>query len=406
MKEESRSTGDLFTDYPRVYAQIDLDAIRRNVENMKALIAPDTKMIAVIKTDGYGHGAAAIAGELESLPYICGFALATEGEAFALKKAGISGPLLVLGYAFPVHYERMIREKIRITVFRRDTLRELSGAVRALKEKGTERKAIVHIKVDTGMNRIGIKPDAEGLSFVEEAFGTEGIEVEGIFTHFARADEEDKTDAQGQIAAFSRFLEQIRERGFHIPLKQCSNSAGILELPKANMDAVRAGVTMYGLWPSREVRRDRIELTPALSLHSQIVYIKEIEAGEAVSYGGTFVAGEKMRIATIPVGYGDGYSRALSGRGDVLIRGRRAPILGRICMDQFMVDVTGIPQARESDPVTLIGRDGSQENTMEELVERSGRFNYEFACCIGKRVPRLFCRNGRIISVGEPEQDF
>lgn len=402
MKEE-----DIMYRLKRVYAEIDLDAIRNNMENMKRNIAPQTKMIAVVKTDGYGHGAAPIARELEPLPFLYGFAVATAEEACLLKDAGIAKPILILGYTFPYSYEKLIQEEVRMAVFRSDTLKELSNAAARLEKKGIHKKAKVHIKVDTGMSRIGVRADEEGLSFVESAFETDRIEVEGIFTHFARADESDKSAAEGQIAEFERFLALIREKtGREIPLKHCSNSAGILELPRANMDLVRAGITLYGLLPSDQVRKDIVELAPALSLYSTIVYIKEIEAGTGVSYGSTFVAKEKMRIATIPIGYGDGYPRGLSGKGFVLVHGKRAPILGRVCMDQFMIDVTHIPEAAQGDVVTLIGCDGKEQVTMEELGSLSGRFNYEFACDIGRRVPRIYKKGGKILYIEEYCQDF
>ncbi|MDE6204240.1 MAG: alanine racemase [Lachnospiraceae bacterium] len=394
-------------EYQRVWAEIDLDAVRSNMESMKANISPNTTIIGVIKTDGYGHGAVPIAKELEGLDYLYGYATATAEEAFILRKAGIRKPLLVLGYTFPYCYERMIQEEVRMTVFRHDTLKELSLAAGSLKEKGIDKKAKVHIKVDTGMSRIGIKPGGEGVSFIKEAFGTKGIEVEGIFTHFARADEEDKTPVNGQLTVFSQFLERIKEEtGEEILMKHCSNSAGIVELPQANMDAVRAGITLYGLWPSAQVRRDIVSLRPVMSLYSRIVYIKEIEAGTQVSYGGTFTAQSKRKVATVPVGYGDGYPRGLSGKGFVLIRGQKAPVLGRVCMDQFMVDVTHIPEAASGDVVTLIGRDGSEQITMEQLGELSGRFNYEFACGIGKRVPRVYVKEGKVLYTRDNYQDF
>ena len=397
----------MIEEYQRVWAEIDLDAVRSNMDNMKANISPHTKMIGVIKTDGYGHGAVPIAKELEDLDYLFGFATATAEEAFTLRRAGIRKPLLVLGYTFPYCYERMIQEDIRITVFRRDTLKELSRAAVRLKERGTDKKAKVHVKVDTGMSRIGIRPDGEGISFIKEAFGTKGVEVEGIFTHFASADEKDKTAAYGQLAVFQKFLERAQEEiGEMIPVKHCSNSAGIVELPEAGMDVVRAGITLYGLWPSSEVRQDIVPLRPAMSLYSRIVYIKEIEAGTQVSYGGTFTARDARKVATIPVGYGDGYPRGLSGKGFVLIRGQKAPVLGRVCMDQFMVDVTHISGAAQGDVVTLIGRDGPEQITMELLGELSGRFNYEFACGIGRRVPRVYVREGKILCTRDNYQDF
>lgn len=394
-------------DYQRVYAEVRLDAVISNMDNMKANIAPKTKMIAVIKTDGYGHGAIPIARELEGLDYLFGFAVATAEEALILRHVGIKKPILILGYTFPYSYEKLIEEEVRMAVFREDTLKELSEAAARLSERGIRKNAKVHIKVDTGMSRIGVRPDEKGLEFVKRTFETEGIEVEGIFTHFARADESDKTAAKKQLTEFREFIGRIEEKtGRKIPVKHCSNSAGIVEIPDANMDVVRAGITLYGLWPSNQVRKDIVKLSPVLSLYSHIVYIKEIEAGTAVSYGGTYVADRVRRVATIPVGYGDGYPRGLSGKGHILIHGKKAPILGRVCMDQFMVDVTEIPEAAMGDRVTLIGREGQQEITMELLGELSGRFNYELACDITKRVPRVYTKGGEILYTKDYYQDF
>ena len=393
-------------DYKRVFATVDLDAIRENMDAMKAGLSDGTKMLGVIKTDGYGHGAVPIAQELEPLANMHGFAVATVEEALVLRRAGIKKPILILGYAFPYSYKELILQDVRLTVFRRDTLKQLADVVKELQGEGRERKAKVHIKVDTGMSRIGVSPDEEGLSFVEEVFGTEGIEVEGIFTHLATADEADKTNAYGQLDVFKEFLAKIAEKGYQIPLRHCANSAAIIEMPQAGMDLVRAGIALYGLWPSEEVSREKLTLKPALSLYSHIIYIKEIEKGTRVSYGGTYTADKKRRIATIPLGYGDGYPRGLSGKGEVLICGKRAPILGRVCMDQLMVDITEIPQAYEGCLVTLIGRDGAEEITMEELGDISGRFNYELACDLGKRIPRVYCKGGEILSTKDYYQDF
>ena len=393
-------------DYKRVFATVDLDAIRENMDAMKAGLSDGTKMLGVIKTDGYGHGAVPIAQELEPLAYMHGFAVATVEEALVLRRAGIKKPILILGYAFPYSYKELILQDVRLTVFRRDTLKQLADVVKELQGEGRERKAKVHIKVDTGMSRIGVSPDEEGLSFVEEVFGTEGIEVEGIFTHLATADEADKTNAYGQLDVFKEFLVKIAEKGYQIPLRHCANSAAIIEMPQAGMDLVRAGIALYGLWPSEEVSREKLTLKPALSLYSHIIYIKEIEKGTRVSYGGTYTADKKRRIATIPLGYGDGYPRGLSGKGEVLICGKRAPILGRVCMDQLMVDITEIPQAYDGCLVTLIGRDGAEEITMEELGDISGRFNYELACDLGKRIPRVYCKGGEILSTKDYYQDF
>lgn len=379
--------------YERVYAAVDLSAVLHNMERMHEMISPQTGMFGVIKADGYGHGAVPIGRELEKLPYVSGYATATAEEASALRRAGLSKPILILGYTFPYCYEELILEEIRPAVFRKDAVEALNACAGRL-----QKKALVHVKVDTGMSRIGISPDEEGLSFMEWLSGLSHIEVEGIFTHFARADETDKTAALSQLARFTAFVGEAEQRmGKQIPFKHCSNSAAILTLPQANLSLVRAGIALYGLSPSEEVARELFSLRPALSLKSHLVYVKEIEAGTPVSYGGTFVAGERMRIATVPVGYGDGYPRSLSGKGFVLIRGKRAPIIGRVCMDQFMVDVSGIPEAAEGDEVTLIGVDGGEEITMEELGGLSGRFNYELSCDFGKRIPRVYLKDGKIV---------
>jgi len=383
--------------YKRGWIVVDLDAIVHNMEAMNRHIAKDTKMIGVIKTDGYGHGSVPIAQALEELDFMYGFAVATPEEAHVLREAGIRKPILILSYSFPYSYEMLAREEVSLAVFRYDSVAEL--------EKAAERTGHiikVHIKVDTGMSRIGITPDEEGLKFVEYLMNRKGIEIEGIFTHFAKADEEDKGDTRLQLERFNHFIGLIREKlGLEIPLKHCSNSAGILEVPEANMDLVRAGITLYGLQPSNEVKGEEIGLRPALSFYSHIVYVKTIHEGQQVSYGGHFTASEDMHIATIPVGYGDGYPRALSEKGYVLIRGKKAPILGRVCMDQFMVDVSHIPEAMEDDVVTLIGRDGEETISAQDLGELSGRFNYELVCDLGKRIPRAYYRHGKPVSVQE-----
>lgn len=392
----------MIENYQRVCAVIDLDAVCHNMENMHRNLSEDTQIIGVIKTDGYGHGAIQIGRELEKLDYVFGYATATAEEALILRHAGLQKPILILGYTFPYCYEELIRHDIRPTVFREDTINELSACARRI-----GKSVKVHVKVDTGMTRVGVKPDDSGIAFVGKVLHAEGVELEGMFTHFARADETDKTSARAQLNLMRDFMSRAEEElGCRIPIKHCSNSAGIVELPEANMDAVRAGITLYGLWPSEQVARDVVELKPVLSLKSHIVYIKEVDAGVPVSYGGTYVTPKRMRVATIPVGYGDGYPRGLSNKGYVLIRGKKAPILGRVCMDQFMVNVDEIPEAAEGDEVTLIGTDGKRQITMEELGEISGRFNYELACDLGKRIPRVYMKNGRITATKDYYDDY
>lgn len=398
----TRELQEKLESYQRVWAEVDLDAIWENMVHMKENIAEKTKVLAVIKTDGYGHGGVPIAKMLEQLDFMFGYAAATYEEAHVLREAGVKKPILILGYTFPYCYEELIREEIRPAVYRRDTVEELAAAAAKVGQK-----AKVHIKVDTGMGRIGITPDEEGLEFVRFLIEHPELEVEGIFTHFAKSDETDKTSANHQLELFQDFIKKIQtELGITIPVKHCSNSAAILEMPQANMDMVRAGITTYGLYPSEEVSKDIVPLRAAMSLYSHIVYCKTIHAGQSVSYGGLFTAQKDTRVATIPVGYGDGYPRSLSGKGYVLIRGKKAPILGRVCMDQFMVDISEIPEAMDGDKVTLLGMDGTERITAEELGELSGRFNYEFVCDLGKRIPRVYIQHGEITEVRDYFENF
>ena len=372
--------------HDRIWAQIDLDAVLYNMENMRANISADAKIVAVLKTNGYGHGAVPIMKELEKIPYVWGYAAATFEEAKELRENGATKPIILLGYVFPYCYRELAELEIRPACFRDDMLRDLSEAAEA-----AGKPILIHIALDTGMGRIGIRPNDVGLEFVRRAINTPGVVVEGMFTHFAKADETDHGPTYRQIELYKSFEERIRtELGYQIPLCHCSNSAGIIEFPEANMNLVRAGITLYGLWPSDEVSREIVPLRPVMTLYSKIVYIKEVPPGRGISYGGTFTTTkEKTSIATIPAGYGDGYPRSLSGKGYVLICGQKAPILGRVCMDQMMVDVSEIPQAREGSLCTLIGTDHGEKITMEALGDLSGRFNYELACDINARVPRI-----------------
>lgn len=377
----------------RVCAEINLDAVAYNFKSMRENLAPGTKMIAVVKADGYGHGAVPIARMAEEYGDIWGFAAATIEEAVLLRREGIQKPILILGFLFPDAYEEAVQYDIRPTVFKLSMARQLS------EEAVRQGKTVhMHIKVDTGMSRIGFKDHEESADLIKTISGLPGVEIEGLFTHFARADEKDKTNARGQLSRYLDFYRMLKEREVEVKMCHCSNSAGIFDIRDANLDAVRAGISIYGMYPSENVNKFAVPIVPALTLRSHVVYIKDVEPGTAVSYGGTFVAERAMRIATVPVGYGDGYPRSLSNKGWVLIRGQKAPIVGRICMDQFMVDVSGILQAREGDMVTLIGSDGGREITMEDMGELSGRFNYELACDFGKRIPRRFWKNGKVVA--------
>lgn len=372
-------------EHSRVRAEVSLDAVAHNFAEMRKCLAKGTQMVAVVKADAYGHGAAEIAGLIQDYSYIWGFAVATAEEALSLKASGVTKPILILGLVFPEEYEHLIREDIRLAVCDLATARGLNEE--ALRQK---KQAYVHLAVDTGMNRIGYRADRESLPEVKLLASLPGICLEGVFTHFARADETDKSPAYAQLDRYLQYIRLLEQEGIHIPLHHCSNSAGILRLPEAHLHMVRAGITIYGIYPSMEVEREEVKLLPVMELKSCVSYVKTVGPGEAISYGGTFVTERETKVATIPVGYADGYPRMLSNKGYVLIHGRKARILGRICMDQFMVDVTEIPQVHPGDEVTLIGKDGEEEILVEELGELCGRFSYEFICGISKRVPRVY----------------
>ena len=376
--------------FERVKAVVSLDAIAHNFEEMKKNIADGTKIVAVIKADGYGHGAEAIARLIEGYEYIWGFAAATAEEAIQLKDAGVKKPVLILGLVFEEYFQELIQKEVRMTVCDYDMAKALSEeAVRQ------GRQVHIHIGLDTGMSRIGFADKPESVEEIKRIAALSNIEIEGMFTHFARADETDKSPAEDQLKRYLAFVELLEKAGVQIPLKHCSNSAGIIRMPEANLNMVRAGITIYGIYPSAEVERDIVKLLPAMELKSHVAFVKDLPAGTAISYGGTFASETELRVATIPVGYADGYPRTLSNKGWVLIHGQKAPILGRICMDQFMVDVTHIADVKHGDEVTLIGKDGDECIHIDELGDLSGRFSYEFACDISKRVPRVYIKDGR-----------
>lgn len=377
--------------YNRVYAKIDLDAIAYNMEQMKKRLGGDTQLIAVVKTDGYGHGAIPIAQMFEDTEYVWGYATASLDEAMVLRDAGIQKPILVLGCVFPDQYEDMVRYEIRAAVYTFEMAKGMSEAAERLGGN-----AILHIKLDTGMGRIGFPVSEESVECIERISKLEHVVLEGMFTHFAKADETDKTYTKMQHEQFVWMQRALLEKAIEIPYLDCDNSAGIIDFPDLKHDLARAGISLYGMYPSDEVNQQAIDLKPALELISHISFVKEVEAGTSISYGGTFVAPKKMRVATIPVGYGDGYPRSLSNKADVLIRGKRARILGRVCMDQFMVDVTDIPKASFMDQVILVGVDGEEHISVEELSELSGRFPYEFVCCLSKRIPRVYTRDEKV----------
>lgn len=378
----------------RVYAAVHLDAVLENMEAMRRLLHKDTKMFAVVKTDGYGHGAPELAEVLEPLEYVHGFCVATVEEGVELRRSGITKPILILGLTFPEQADRIVAEGLEAAVCSYEAAKALSRAAQA-----QNKDAAVHIAVDTGMSRIGYEVCEESAREIARISTLPHMIMEGIFTHFAKADETDKTFTLRQQEEFRRMTGMCEALGVTFRIRHCSNSAGIIDMPEANMDVVRAGISIYGLWPSDEVKKENITLRPVLELKSHVSYVKTLPAGRSISYGGLYTTEKETVVATVPVGYGDGYPRSLSNKGYVLIDGQRAPILGRVCMDQFMVDVTHIPGVTEGTQVTLAGRNGDQELTVETLGELSGRFNYEFVCDLGRRIPRVYDRGGRVTRI-------
>lgn len=380
----------------RVYAEINLDAICQNVQNAMDKVGKDTKMMAIIKTDAYGHGAVPVAKALNEIGTYA-FGVATVEEAVQLRRAGIENPILILGYVFPADYELLIANDIMHAVFQYETAKALSEKAVSL-----SKTVKIHIKLDTGMGRIGMQTTEESLAEIEKIAALPNLQIDGIFTHFACADEADKTSCNRQKEKYLDFVQKLDARGVNIPIKHMCNSAGIIEFSENFLNMTRSGIMTYGLYPSEEVNKANLKLHPALQLKSHVAFVKTVGKGFTVSYGSTYVTDkEKTVIATVPVGYGDGYPRALSNKGKVLIHGQYAPIVGRVCMDQFMVDVTDIPNVKQGDTVTLVGTDGDKRISVEEVADNAYSFNYEFCCGINKRVPRVYIRNGEVQEIKE-----
>ena len=384
----------------RTWAEIDLDALAQNFREVRKAADPKAMVCCVVKADAYGHGAVRVAREFASLGADW-FAVSNLEEALQLRRAGIETPVLVLGYTPADKAGTLSRENISQCVYSLEYARDLS---RFAREVGV--KVNIHLKIDTGMSRLGfyyqdISRDEAAVEEVKEACSLPGLIPQGIFTHFAVSDEGQAGDAftMRQFGCLKEMIESLARAGVTFPVRHCANSAGVFDYPLSHLDMVRAGIVLYGLYPSGELR-SRPALKPALALKSVVSHVKTLLPGATVSYGRKFTAQHEMRVATVPVGYADGYPRLLSpGGAEVLIRGKRCPILGRICMDQLMADVTALDQVRVGDTVTLIGRDGEEEITADELAEKEGTINYEVVCALSKRVPRVYVKNGKVDSI-------
>lgn len=374
--------------YYRVEADIDLSAIRRNIKTMKGCIPEGKKLLAVIKANAYGHGAVQVAEALNDLADYYG--VACVDEAVELRNAGVTKPVLILGYTDDSQFESVVHHDITQTIFSLEQARVLSEVSTRLGKTGK-----LHIKLDTGMNRIGYPCNAESVSEIVRITKLPNLNVEGIFTHYFKADSVDKTSAMKQLSLYTSMLKQLEEEGVHFDLKHISNSAGIMEMPNDTYDMVRSGISTYGLYPSEEMDKKACVLYPAMTFKSHVTHVKMVSAGETVGYGGTYTLPCEQRIATVGVGYADGYPRALSNTGRVLVRGEFAKIVGRVCMDQIMIDVSHIPDVAVGDEVVLFGCQKDRCIPVEEPAELSSSFNYEFVCDINRRVPRIFYKDGR-----------
>lgn len=377
--------------YFRTQAAIDLDAVQYNFDHVKAKLAGEAKILCVVKANAYGHGAVEIA---EFLDDKCDFfGVACVEEALELKRENIKNPILILGYASPFLFEDVVKYDIRIPVFSYEDAELLSKE--AVKQKKT---AFFHFCIDTGMSRIGFQVNEETADICKKIVSLPNIEAEGIFSHFATADETDLTKAKAQRARFKEFIEMLDNRGIDVPIKHINNSAGIMNFDEY-FDMCRMGIVTYGLYPSEEVDKSLLSIKPVMTWKTHISHIKTLEKGREISYGGTYVTQEERVIATIPVGYADGYPRCLSNLGKVLINGKFAPIVGRVCMDQFMVDITDIENVDLSSEVILVGKSGEAELSMEEVSNAAHSFNYELPCRIALRVPRTYYKNNQLVHV-------
>ena len=370
--------------YLRCYAEISLEAIGHNIREVKKRLPEGVKLLGVVKANAYGHGAVPVASYLEN--QVDYFATATIEEAVELRENGISAPILILGYVSPSQYGDLVEYDIT------QTIDSYAQALALEKEAARQnRKAKAHLAVETGMTRIGFQVTEHDADEAAKIADLPHIELEGMFTHFSCADQEDKTYCSMQMEKYDKMTALLAERGVTIPLRHICNSAGIMEFDDHRFEMVRSGIITYGIYPSEEVKKERLDLIPALSWKSHVIHVKEVGPGIGVSYGATYVTEKPMtRIATVSAGYADGYPRALSNQGCVLIHGKKAPIIGRICMDQMMVDVTDIPDVQVEDVVTLVGTDGDETITIEEIANPAARFDYEMLCDISSRVTRVY----------------
>lgn len=376
----------------RVIAEINLDNIAKNIKNIRNAIKKESKIMAVVKADAYGHGCVEVSKAcLSSGAEWLGVAILE--EAIELRKNNIFEPILVLGNTMESKFEQLIKNDITQTVFSFEMAKKLSDIA-----KNIGKDVNIHIKIDTGMSRIGFLPNQETIEEIVKISKLPYVNITGVFTHFATSDEENKDFAKEQFEKYMWVIEKLEDRGITNVLKHVSNSGAILDLSEYDLDIVRAGIIIYGIYPSDKVKKE-IELFPAMSIKTHIVYIKEIEENTSVGYCRTYFTNKKTKIATVPIGYADGYSRMMSNKGKVIVNGQYANVIGNICMDQFMIDVTHIENVQIGDKVTLIGEENGLFIGADDLAKLQGTISNEIVCGIGKRIPRVFTQNGEIIKI-------
>lgn len=377
--------------YRPTVAEIDLDAMTHNVNLFRERVANKVDIMAVVKADAYAHGVIPIVRHLKSIG-ISYFSVGFLEEALQIRNSGIMDPILVLGYTPQAGIELAFKNDITLTIFSLETLDYIDEVGERL-----QKKLKVHVKVDTGMGRVGISPQ-DTTSFLQELDKAKWIEIEGIYTHFASADEADKGLTLKQYELFKDSIAEIKKRVKN-PYIHASNSAALIDLPYLEQNIARLGISLYGLLPSNEVNITYNELKPVMSIKTRIVFLKKIQPGQTVSYGATFTAKRETLVATLPIGYADGLSRRLSNKGFVLVEGKRAPIIGRVCMDQIMVDVTDFENVNIGSEVIIFGNQKESFLSIDEHAELVGTVNYELITLIGKRIPRVYYKAGEIVDV-------
>ncbi|MCX7710265.1 MAG: alanine racemase [Clostridia bacterium] len=378
----------------RAWAEISLDHIAHNVREIRRITNKNAEILGVVKADAYGHGVMAVARTLLDNG-VTRLAVSMLDEAIQLRKNGIEVPILILGYTDPRRAEEIILNDVTQTVFSHDLSEALSEAAVKL-----GRNVKIHIKIDTGMTRIGFMPGYSAVKNVVQISKLPGIIIEGLFTHFASADEKDRSYTCMQFERFMSICTELNRIGLYIPIKHAANSAGTIEYPEMHLNMVRPGIALYGLYPSSEVDKSRIDLKPAMTLKANVTLVKDVEPDTCISYGRIFTTKRESKIATIPIGYADGFTRLLNQKAKVLINGEAVPVVGKICMDQCMVDITDLSsEVKVGDEVVIFGKQGRGEISIDEIASKIGTINYEIVCIIGKRIPRVYIQDGKVSQV-------